>query len=459
MSRNTTHLHTFELKEKKLQLITVVLLIILLPLLLYLLQQALQIGIQGAPDAQLSLVPQGITQTVDQKWVFPLSQTVPVDIVLNSGTNQVEAVEATIFYDPTVLTLKGATGLASNNITCSQITPLKHAWVKQIAGLSVDTSGNQIGTETGSVTIVCSAVPPIDQWQNGVAVYQPTTVNFNSPIATLRFTTLKNTTNASLAFEFTPTTPTNDSSVLQYQGGCCSTTEVLSAVNNLTFDVGTVSGTPTPTGPTVTLSPTPTGPTVTPSPTGTITPTPTGPTVTPSPTPTGPTVTPTPTGPTPTTGPKRITLNCKLQGRTWPGAPKQRAAKFKLKKIGSATDTLGPIDVNIDTNGEVRINETTLASILAGEYELSVKPRGYLQRMIRVNINNGDNPFDMSATEFLGGDLDASGRINGLDYNVLLQQFRTTNELADIDGSGQVNGLDYSYMLSNWNKKGDGEGQ
>lgn len=403
MARDTAHLKTFDLKEKKLQLITVVLLIVLLPLLLYLLQQALQIGIRGEMTSELSIVPSGISPDASGRWVLPKGQEVPIDIVLNSGTNQIEAIEVTVNYDPTVLSLIGPTGYDNNKVSCNQVSPLNVEWIEQIGGLSADAQGNIIGTESGTVTVVCSAVPK-PPWDLGVAIYTPTTAGYNQPVATLRFATLKDAINSALSIEFTPTTPENDSSVLVYEGGCCSTTETLSTVNNLTFDVGAGSTTPTAT------------PTLPPA------------------------------------GSRQIRIKTSMQGREWIGAPMTRDVTVLV--LGPNAN-FGPFQAVVDTNSEVLVNLPS--NYGDGFYTVNIKPLGFLQRQASGNVVNGQNFFDISSTPFLGGDLDGSGTVNSGDYNIMLQQFKSTNPLADLDGSGQINGFDYSYMLSNWNKTGDGE--
>lgn len=66
--------------------------------------------------------------------------------------------------------------------------------------------------------------------------------------------------------------------------------------------------------------------------------------------------------------------------------------------------------------------------------------------------------------EFKAGDLDGSGKVNTIDYNLLLTDFKKQfigdsigndpTEIADVDGSKQVNSLDFSLLLANFNKCG-----
>lgn len=626
MKNKHQHLTTFDTHERRLQLLIVVVLIVLLPVLMYLLQQAFQIRIGAAPDAQLSVVPKNLTTTPDGKWEFTVNNTIPIDIVLNSGTNSIEAVETTLFYDPLTVSLKGSGAVKTlDNIACSQISPLKYTWTKSVGGISVDSSGNESGTETGTVTIVCSSVPPVTQWVNNVPVYQPGTAGLTTTIATLQFRTLKTATNASISIDYNPQSPKNDSNVLSYEGTCCSTTDVLSRANNLTFSVvqptqqatlslspqtraatinqpfdvminlstggqevdsadvilkynksllkaqsvtaghifdtyqlapvpsgidetgqqgtiqvsgsmspstghglsgnnllfatvrfipqATTTGTPvefvfttagnrndsniilytqstdilssvsngiysiqvatatTTPSTTVTTAPTTAAPTSTPTrtptpttqgsvgggvPTATPTQTPTL-TMTPTPTRTPtPTQTPTPTV-TPTSVPKDISISIVLQGRTWQNAPQDRIVKVSIQDASGKT-VYGPIEGRIDVSKKIQITNAQITTLPLGTYVIVVKPSGYLQQKIPIDMKAGINEIDRTSTPFLGGDLDGSGSINSLDYNILLQHFKSDTVLVDLDGSGQVNGLDYSIMLSNWNKTGEGEG-
>ena len=603
MNDHSFHLNTFDVKERRLQFFVVIILLVFLPVLMYLLQRALQFGTQAAPDAELSVIPKNMSRTPGNTWELPLNQTVPIDIVLNSGTNRIEAIEATVLYDPTVVSLKGSgTVKTLDNITCNQVSPFKFAWVKKVGGITIDQNGTETGTEIGSATVVCSAVPPVEQWQNNTPVYTPGAIGLTTTVATLTFKTLKLSTNASIAIEYTPQAPKNDSAILSHEGACCSTTDVLSKANNLVYNVtaaqnsatlslspstltasvnqpfdvrinlstggqqvdsadiilkydkavlkaqsvtrGSVfdsyelfplpsginetgsqgiiqvsghmspstghglsgtnllfatvrftpltisagtrvefqytafgdrndsniilyaqstdilasvsngtyvvqSGQPTPTR-TLTPVPSPTG-----QQTATHTPIPTGGVGGPAPSAT-PTRIPTVTL-TPTSASKDISMTVVLQGRTWTDAPKNREVKIRFLDTAGVLKA-GPIDVVIDATGKIQITSAQLSPLALGAYDILVKPLGYLQQKIRVDLKAGTNTIDRTATPFFGGDLDGSGSINSLDYNILLQQFKTATPLVDLDGSGQVNGLDYSIMLSNWNKTGDSEG-
>lgn len=55
-----------------------------------------------------------------------------------------------------------------------------------------------------------------------------------------------------------------------------------------------------------------------------------------------------------------------------------------------------------------------------------------------------------SGGEFMPGDLNHDGRIDGADFGVLLSRWGTDDPEADIDGSGSVGGGDIGALLALW---------
>src|SRR3989338_4257370 len=394
----STSLTTFDMKEKRLQLIIVVILIVILPLLLYVLQKALQLRIRGAPSATLSLIPRGMTQTPTVPWDVPLNSPSTMDVFLETGSNAIEAVEVVVTYDPVVVSFLPAAGQTIDSIiTCSQVAALKHRWAYYVAGVTFNAQGVGTGTETGTVKFICSSVPPVTQWPappGTKPTYQPAAANFRGAVASLNFRTKIVRANNQFQLQFTPQDPRNDSTALIYEGQCCSVTEGLLNVTNLSFNVG--GG-----------------------------------------------------------GPNNVNVHIMimLQGRTGTGASNARYVAVKVK--GTAYEQ-SPVTVHTDAVGT---GETgPLANLTAGSYRILLKPVGYLQRGFNQSLQAGLNHVDATTPPFFAGDLDGSGKVNSLDYAVLLQKFGTADPLADFDGSGLVNSLDHSMLLSNWNKTGDDEG-
>ena len=52
----------------------------------------------------------------------------------------------------------------------------------------------------------------------------------------------------------------------------------------------------------------------------------------------------------------------------------------------------------------------------------------------------------------LGGDVNPTGEINGVDLNALITNYGTANTAGDINGSGEVNGVDLNILITNFNK-------
>ena len=225
---------TFDLKRKKLQLVAIALLIILLPLLLYVLQTALSFRGRAAGETRLMLIPKNIAQSPDGTWKFTRGQEVEVDVVLDSGSNQIESIEPVIFYDKDSISLKDIDPgrLSTQNIFCNDFTPIKHKVAAVIGGLTVNQNGIEQGTELGFASIACTIYPS----SNPDTAQIPPPAGFVAPVATFKFIPKKVGTGKTITFDFTAG-GTNDSSAYKYEGGCCSKSNVLQLVENLTYDV------------------------------------------------------------------------------------------------------------------------------------------------------------------------------------------------------------------------------
>lgn len=221
------------LSGKTIQLLLFILLFGFLLLGIYLVKQRYTIKSKAAPESTLSLIPRNTARTPEGQWNLPVDSTVNVDVVLNSGANEVETVESVIFYNPAVVSLKKTGGLSTDNITCSQFSPLKYKVGVAIGGITVDQSGIEQGTETGFASVLCSAV----QSSSPDAAYTPVPAGFSAPIATFAFTTKTLASQEAITFDFNPPASVNDSSIIKYEGQCCSQTNVLQAVNNLSYSV------------------------------------------------------------------------------------------------------------------------------------------------------------------------------------------------------------------------------
>lgn len=382
--------------------------------------------IQSAGSASLALSPASGTYNVGDQF--------DVNVLLDTGTSQVDSVDAVINYDTTVL---NAVNITKGAIFNKYVMNPDPSGIDDAAG-RIEVTG-QIGTATTPVPVSGS----------------------NLVFATITFEATQQTNAAQINFDFTYG-DRNDSNVVY--GG----TDILDQVVNGAYIFTAI---PTPTSIPPTNTPTPI-PTVTPIPTNTPTPIPTVGPNTPTPTSLPPTNTPIPTATpipptsTPTTPvlPPKLTFILKLQGRNWAGATNSRGIRFYIPS--SAYDLINAIGFNTDQFGQYAGSDLT--NLTPGTYDLLIKPRGYLQKRISKDLISGDNTIDLISAEFSAGDIypynenDSNDLqtfgdniINSLDYNRLLLNFKQVDNLADLDGSGQVNSLDFSLMLSNWNRQGN----
>ncbi|MBI4137046.1 hypothetical protein HY469_03195 [Candidatus Roizmanbacteria bacterium] len=533
--------------KQHLSLLVLIILMALLPVIISMLTMPEPViePNQAAPEVVLKLVPRGTDQLPDGTWQFAQGQQVTVDLVLESHQHEIETVEARLFYDPEILTLTRV----PDSVRCSELTKLDNNIFSQIGGVTQNMNGTYAGTETGSVTIFCSAVTP-----ETTQSYDPLPARFSGSVAQVTFQVKKPTEHSSVRIDFSPDSPRNDSNVLVYEGTCCSTSDILGSVENLLFQAeGLSDPTPTPTMPItqphIHISPaTGTFPVHMPLDVGLYIHT------------AGEQIDSVDTiiiydpsvfmlskvepgtlfdrysvlpdsalvhtangrveisgmidpDSAPVTGnylllatlkfiPKKVSdetaitlsfegsgirndtnmvaykegidilqsvgnasysisntlddriesilLKIALQGRTELGTPKSRDINVRI--LNTPFDQQH-ISERSNSDGEANLSAAHLQNQLPfGTYELLVKPQGYLQQRITVPLLNKESVIDMTDRPFLGGDLNDSGKINGLDWGIYLSHFNSDNELSDLDGSGKVTGLDNSFLILNWNK-------
>lgn len=235
---------------KKLLLIGfIVILIIGIPVTIYFLQQQQQVRTQAQKSTLLNFTPTSSQTSPIQKKV---GDEIPLDIMVDPGTNLVSFVKLQILYDSDKLATKSSDAFTPNTLVFPTImegpvyTPGKIEITMSVG--SDPTKAIQSLAKAGTVTFVALADTPADQ---------PTLVTYGQT-----------------------------TQVLSIGSGDQASENVLSSTEPAAIAVGASSTTPTEPVPTGTLTPT-IEPTETPEPTGAVTNTPT-PTSTPSLTP-GPT--------------------------------------------------------------------------------------------------------------------------------------------------------------------------
>lgn len=223
------HLLFSLLKKHTFFIILLLISVSLFPLTLYLLNRSEPLFKiqQAAPEANLQLHPRNIAISPEGNWQFTEGQEVTIDLILESNIHEVETVDARIFYDPQVLTLTNS----ENSVHCSELTILDNTIFHSIAGITQNEDGSYSGSEVGNASITCSAVD-----QQSTQDYTPLPASFAGTIAQFTFLVKETADNSQIRIDFSPTSPRNDSNILEYEGACCSTTDVLNSVENLTFD-------------------------------------------------------------------------------------------------------------------------------------------------------------------------------------------------------------------------------
>lgn len=208
-------------------------------------QTRIKIGAEA--DATLSFQVPNATPTPGAPINLPIAQNVNIDVMATTGASNIEAIEAVIKYDPTVLSAK--------QINIDSVSLMPYIFSQQI---KKDANGNEAGDI--NIKVGTANTVTLTDYQCLPSLSAP------FKIATITFTTLKNTSTSDLIFDFTPG-GINDSNIVlcvkgtvNYPPGTPTPTvapagiDVLGGVTNLNFSVGTVAPDTT-----LTLTPTPTG--------------------------------------------------------------------------------------------------------------------------------------------------------------------------------------------------------
>ena len=95
-------------------------------------------------------------------------------------------------------------------------------------------------------------------------------------------------------------------------------------------------------------------------------------------------------------------------------------------------------------------------SLAEGDYQVYVKPVGYLSKEIDLTLSYGSEYLVSFIEEFIGGDMDDNDIINTTDYEILAAAYEAGEYLTigDLDSSGQKNSIDLSIISSNLTESG-----
>lgn len=246
-----------KLKNSK-KAVVVLLLILTLPVLILLATnkslQKFLLRIKAAPNAELSLVPQGVVRNAQNNWEFIRNQNVNVDVVVKTGPDSaVELTDVVVNYNPTVL--------SAQSITCNQSsTPPFYSLTTKYPAVTVnptppgeyrDPNGiirnATTNAEIGRLDFSCVPFdPPFPtdspaynpNWQAPIMV--PIQTNTTQTIATIVFTPLALSAGASLDIGFAAVGNNNDSNLLSPLSPPISTTPGVPGTDQL----GTVVNAP-----------------------------------------------------------------------------------------------------------------------------------------------------------------------------------------------------------------------
>ncbi|MBI4130848.1 hypothetical protein HY468_06020, partial [Candidatus Roizmanbacteria bacterium] len=246
------HLKKYLLKEKRLQLLIILVLLIMLPVLLYLLDRALRLRTTAAPDATLTLElenPAGF-QFNNGRWELPVGTTVPMALKLSSGSNQVENMQLNLIYNHNLVTPVTANVVCTPAVDPVNDPRLPNRWMTRKYDV-LDSTGAKIAER---LLVVCSGRTFDPMTAEVSDLFNPVPRNFTGTIATIPFTV--NASGASVLDVVGLDATTNKSLILDYSAGtygdgttrpaskCCSNTDVLGG----TVDLSIAGVVPTTTG-------------------------------------------------------------------------------------------------------------------------------------------------------------------------------------------------------------------
>ena len=142
------------------------------------------------------------------------------------------------------------------------------------------------------------------------------------------------------------------------------------------------------------------------------------------------------------------------QGVTVSGKVSLGAARLPGKHDGIMVSLTENTTGTVYTATSLGDGSFTIDGVQAGIYTIQFSMDGFL-KYTNSNVEIEESTV-LDLVSLKGGDINASGTIDGTDLSVLLGDFGSTvgdtasSEYSDINGSGTVEGTDLSVMLSNF---------
>ena len=126
------------------------------------------------------------------------------------------------------------------------------------------------------------------------------------------------------------------------------------------------------------------------------------------------------------------------------------AYQGRLDQAGIDITVTGSVTLTTVTDSD---GNFTFDQLKAGDYDVKVDAPGYLPRCTTISITKGE-PFTLSATTLLGGDLNDDDVIGIDDATLLTANFGQSTVTADINGDGIVNVQDLAILAGNYDVTG-----
>lgn len=126
----------------------------------------------------------------------------------------------------------------------------------------------------------------------------------------------------------------------------------------------------------------------------------------------------------------------------------------ELRPVGAPFMPIVTRMATLNANGNVTIDQIT-----PGMYNVAVKGNRWLQKVVSVDLSQGD--VSGVQVELLGGDANNDNSVDVLDLDLLIQAFDSDpdssnwNENADFDSSNSVDVLDLDILIRNFDTQGD----
>jgi hypothetical protein len=141
-----------------------------------------------------------------------------------------------------------------------------------------------------------------------------------------------------------------------------------------------------------------------------------------------------------TTGSQALNVNYQLQGRT----SNEALVEVRYRKANS--------NIIRTFNAAGNANGTFSMKIDPGSYIFAVRTSGYKWKVTGTDASPvvvSPSTTGFNATTIFAGDFDDTNIVDDNDLKIYLSRYASFNKIMDLDDSGEINGLDYEMMRQN----------